>query len=87
MSENPREANMEGGIFPAILFGTFVMTVLMSMAVMPFGVVAAIYLREYAKQGIMVRSVHCSHAFGWCTFNCIWRIRSRLPLFILLAAL
>ena len=56
MSENPREANMEGGIFPAI-FGTFVMTVLMSMAVMPFGVVAAIYLREYAKQGLMVRSV------------------------------
>lgn len=56
LSENPREANMEGGIFPAI-FGTFVMTVLMSVAVMPFGVVAAIYLREYAKQGIMVRSV------------------------------
>jgi len=56
LSENPREANMEGGIFPAI-FGTFVMTVLMSIAVMPFGVVAAIYLREYAKQGFMVRSV------------------------------
>jgi phosphate transport system permease protein len=56
LSENPREANMEGGIFPAI-FGTFVMTVLMSIAVMPFGVVAAIYLREYAKQGLMVRSV------------------------------
>ena len=56
LSGNPREANMEGGIFPAI-FGTFVMTVLMSIAVMPFGVVAAIYLREYAKQGLMVRSV------------------------------
>ena len=56
LSENPREANMEGGIFPAI-FGTFVMTVLMSIAVMPFGVVSAIYLREYAKQGFMVRSV------------------------------
>lgn len=56
LSENPREANMEGGIFPAI-FGTFVMTVLMSAAVMPCGVVAAIYLREYAKQGLMVRSV------------------------------
>lgn len=56
LSENPREANMEGGIFPAI-FGTFVMTVLMSVAVMPFGVVAAIYLREYARQGFMVRSV------------------------------
>lgn len=53
---NPREANTEGGIFPAI-FGTFVMTLLMSLAVVPFGVVAAIYLREYAKQGLAVRSV------------------------------
>jgi phosphate transport system permease protein len=56
LSQNPREANMEGGIFPAI-FGTAVMTLLMSIAVMPFGVVAAIYLREYARQGLMVRSV------------------------------
>ena len=56
LSERPREANTEGGIFPAI-FGTFVMTVLMSAAVMPFGVVAAIYLREYARQGFFVRSV------------------------------
>lgn len=52
----PREANTEGGIWPAI-FGTFVMTVLMSIAVMPFGVVAAIYLREYATQGVLVRLV------------------------------
>ena len=56
LMENPREANTEGGIFPAI-FGTFVMTVLMSAAVMPLGVIAAIYLREYAKQGPLVRSV------------------------------
>jgi phosphate transport system permease protein len=56
LSQDPREANTEGGIFPAI-FGTFVMTLLMSIAVMPFGVVAAIYLREYATQGIFVRSV------------------------------
>jgi len=56
LSEEPREANTEGGIFPAI-FGTFVMTLLMSLAVVPFGVVAAIYLREYAKQGFFVRSV------------------------------
>jgi len=52
----PREANTEGGIFPAI-FGTFVMTLLMSVAVTPFGVLAAIYLREYAKQGPLVRAV------------------------------
>jgi phosphate transport system permease protein len=56
LSREPREANTEGGVFPAI-FGTFVMTVLMSIAVMPFGVVAAVYLREYARQGIMVRAV------------------------------
>ena len=56
LSQEPREANTEGGVFPAI-FGTFVMTVLMSMAVTPFGVLAAMYLREYAKQGIIVRTV------------------------------
>lgn len=56
LSQNPREANTEGGIFPAI-FGTFMMTVLMSIAVMPFGVIGAIYLREYAKQGPLVRIV------------------------------
>lgn len=56
LSGEPREANTEGGIFPAI-FGTFVMTLLMSIAVVPFGVLAAIYMREYAKQGILVRSV------------------------------
>lgn len=59
VSEAPREANTEGGIFPAI-FGTFVMTLLMSIAVMPFGVVAAIYLREYAAQGVIVRAVRIS---------------------------
>lgn len=56
LSQEPREANTEGGVFPAI-FGTFVMTVLMSMAVTPFGVLAGMYLREYAKQGIVVRTV------------------------------
>lgn len=56
VSQEPREANTEGGIFPAI-FGTFAMTLLMSVAVMPFGIIAAIYLREYAVQGPMVRMV------------------------------
>jgi phosphate transport system permease protein len=55
-AEEPREANTEGGVFPAI-FGTFVMTLMMSVAVTPFGVLAAIYLREYARQGFFVRSV------------------------------
>ena len=59
LMNEPREANTEGGIFPAI-FGTFLMTLLMSVAVVPFGVVAAIYLREYAKQGFWVRAVRIS---------------------------
>jgi phosphate transport system permease protein len=52
----PREANTEGGVFPAI-FGTVVMTLLMSLAVVPFGVLAALYLREYAKAGPIVSAV------------------------------
>ncbi len=59
LTDYPREANTEGGIFPA-LFGTFVMTVLMSLAVTPFGVLAAVYLREYAKQGPLVSAVRIS---------------------------
>jgi len=52
----PREANTEGGLMPAI-FGTLVMTVFMSLLVTPFGVIAAIYLREYAKDGPVLRAV------------------------------
>ncbi|WP_028299515.1 phosphate ABC transporter permease PstA [Oceanospirillum beijerinckii] len=56
MSDEPREANTEGGIFPAI-FGTVMMVILMSILVTPFGVVAAVYLREYAKQGFVTRMI------------------------------
>lgn len=56
LSEEPREANTEGGVFPAI-FGTVLMVLLMSVLVTPFGVVAAVYLREYAKQGAMTRII------------------------------
>ncbi|MDO8547988.1 MAG: ABC transporter permease subunit, partial [Nitrospirales bacterium] len=56
LMEEPREANTEGGIFPAI-FGTVMMVFIMSLAVVPFGVLAALYLREYAKQGTIVRLV------------------------------
>ena len=59
LTGEPRESNTEGGIFPAI-FGTFVMTLIMSVLVTPFGVIAAIYLREYAKQGVIVRAVRIS---------------------------
>ena len=56
VSANPREANTEGGVFPAI-FGTVFMVLIMSIAVMPFGILAALYLREYSKQGFFVRLV------------------------------
>ena len=56
ITEDPREANTEGGIFPAI-FGTVMMVLLMTVLVTPFGVIAAVYLREYAKQGALIRII------------------------------
>lgn len=56
VSDDPREANTEGGIFPAI-FGTVMMTLIMAVIVTPFGVIAAIYLREYARQGPLTRVI------------------------------
>ena len=56
VSAEPRESNTEGGIFPAI-FGTVLMVFLMTFVVTPFGVLAALYLREYARQGLVVRIV------------------------------
>ncbi len=51
--DDPREANSEGGVFPAI-WGTVTMTLIMCLVVAPFGVLAALYLREYAKDGVIV---------------------------------
>ena len=56
LRDDPREANTEGGIFPAI-FGTVMMVFLMTLVVVPTGVLAALYLREYATQSILVRLV------------------------------
>jgi phosphate transport system permease protein len=56
VSEEPRESNTEGGVFPAI-FGTVMMVFIMSLLVTPLGVLAAFYLREYAKQGPFVSAV------------------------------
>jgi phosphate transport system permease protein len=56
LSAEPRESNTEGGIFPAI-FGTVMMVILMSLMAVPFGVLASLYLREYARQGPLVRLV------------------------------
>ncbi len=59
--EEPRESNTEGGVFPAI-FGTVMMVILMSIAVVPFGVLAALYLNEYAKQGFVTRLIRLAIA-------------------------
>ncbi len=56
VADEPREANTEGGVFPAI-FGTVLMVLLMSVFVTPFGVIAAVYLREYAQQGTLTRII------------------------------
>jgi phosphate transport system permease protein len=56
VSGEPREANTEGGLFPAI-FGTVMLIFVMSLFSFPLGVIAAIYLREYAKEGPLVRVV------------------------------
>ena len=56
LTDDPREANTEGGVLPAI-FGTVMMTLLMVVFVAPFGVVTALYLREYARQGTLVSIV------------------------------
>ncbi|MMZ40858.1 Phosphate transport system permease protein PstA [compost metagenome] len=56
LSDSPREANTEGGVFPAI-FGTVLMVILMSIVVMPFGVIAAVYLHEYAGNNLLTRLI------------------------------
>lgn len=59
LAGEPREAGVEGGFFPAI-WGTVVMTLLMSLAVMPFGVMAALYMREYARPGWVLSLIRIS---------------------------
>jgi phosphate transport system permease protein len=56
VSDDPRESNTEGGVFPAI-FGTVMLVLIMSVMVTPLGVLAAFYLREYARQGTFVSAV------------------------------
>ena len=49
LSEFPRDGMTKGGIFPAIV-GTAFMTLIMTIAAVPFGVITAVYLAEYAKE-------------------------------------
>ncbi|OEF28637.1 phosphate ABC transporter permease PstA [Vibrio rumoiensis] len=57
--DNPRESNSEGGVFPAI-FGTVLLVILMSIMVMPLGVIAAIYLHEYARNTALTKLIRIS---------------------------
>ncbi|MDA1044326.1 MAG: phosphate ABC transporter permease PstA [Verrucomicrobia bacterium] len=56
LTDDPRESNTEGGLYPAI-FGTVVLVFLMSIFSFPLGLMAGIYLREYAKDNWIVRVV------------------------------
>ena len=56
LADDPREANSAGGVFPAI-WGTVTMTLIMALFVAPFGVLAALYLREYAGRGPVTTAV------------------------------
>ncbi|GAM65663.1 phosphate transport system permease protein pstA [Vibrio ishigakensis] len=56
IADDPRESNSEGGVFPAI-FGTVLLVLLMSVAVMPLGVLAGVYLHEYAQNNWLTRLV------------------------------
>lgn len=56
LSSEPRDANKEGGVYPVIV-GTVVLTMLLTVSVVPLGVLAAVYLREYARQGVVVSTV------------------------------
>lgn len=56
LSTFPREANTEGGVYPVII-GTVLLTLLLTVFVTPMGVIAALYLREYAKQGVVTSMI------------------------------
>lgn len=59
LTTGPRLANTEGGVFPAIL-GMSALTLIMTIAVLPLGVMAALYLSEYTKSGALVSAIRVS---------------------------
>jgi phosphate transport system permease protein len=56
LSTPPRESKTEGGVLPA-LFGTVALIFLMAICSFPLGVLAGVYLGEYAQDGALVRLV------------------------------
>ncbi|AUC87463.1 MAG: phosphate ABC transporter, permease protein PstA [Alteromonas sp.] len=59
LTESPKQANTSGGVFPA-LFGTVLMVFIMTIIVTPFGVLAAIYLSEYAPNTALTTVIRVS---------------------------
>lgn len=53
----PREGMREGGIFPAIV-GTLYLVIVSIAFALPIGVMAAIYLNEYARDNILTRTIN-----------------------------
>jgi phosphate transport system permease protein len=53
----PRDGMRAGGIFPAIL-GTFVLVLTSIAFALPIGVMAAVYLSEYAKDNVLTRIIN-----------------------------
>ena len=57
ITEFPKDGMTKGGIFPAIV-GTALMTLIMTVAAVPFGAITAVYLSEYASQkSIMAKTI------------------------------
>ena len=56
LTQAPKNGMTEGGIFPAII-GTFAVTVITALLSIPLGMGCAIYLNEYAKDGVMMRII------------------------------
>ncbi|RDV28148.1 phosphate ABC transporter permease PtsA [Alteromonas aestuariivivens] len=59
LTEAPKQANTAGGVFPA-LFGTVLMVFVMTLIVTPFGVMAAVYLSEYAPNNALTSVIRIS---------------------------
>ena len=54
--DEPRESNTEGGLFPAII-GTVMLILTMSIFSFPLGLIAAVYMKEYAKPGLLLQAI------------------------------
>jgi phosphate transport system permease protein len=59
ITQSPREAMTEGGIFPVIV-GTVLLTMICMIVIIPIGVTTAIFLSEYSKPGLLLKMVMMS---------------------------